>query len=316
MFVRPASLIVAIATLSNSQPGVAAGTFSTPDVTPPVLDGIGVSGHPNMTQSNPSITVTLDISDDLTGVAGGEIFVISPDGGQELGQEFSESGSVRVVHKEQMGYLRAGNFSSLDEGDGYFTHWSQPGTWTVSKVILWDVAGNQVSYAGDQLAALGTTTFTVSNSKYDGVPPALVGGQILTPVISRSSGNDHGVPFVKTKVSMTDTGIGSASGVDYVAMYYCLPPVDADHVCRDYLSTYASLGVPGSGIDTSVTTSNVAWSWPGGGSLATSGVYQLAVVVFATLDGVSNASWSSPLVGGTTDFGTLFPGGTTVTINP
>lgn len=291
--------------------------FSSPDATPPVLNSISVAGTPNMTMSNPSVTVTLDISDDLTGFTAGVIVLQSPDG-RQVAQEIYEGGApLHVVHKEQMGYSRGGAYSPTSTD--VFDHWSQPGTWTVSAVYLSDAAGNAVWYDAGQLAALGGTGFTVLNAKYDGITPALVSGRILTPKVSLSAGSDHGVPLVKTQVTMTDSGSGSTAGVDYVALYYCLPPVDADGTCSDYVQTYAHLGVPSTGAHATVTTSDIAYSWilnpDGTAKLATPGTYQLVIVQLISPDGFSSGSWTSTLVGGPDDLSAYFPS-TALTITP
>jgi hypothetical protein len=278
------------------------------DRTAPTLNSISVTGSPDAGVANTSVTVTLDISDDATGVYLGVISLQSPNG-QGFSLQFHEGGHpLRVVRRQQMGYGRAGG------ADGFY-RFSEPGTWRVSRLHLEDLAGNVRAYSGDDLALLGDTSFQVSNSKYDGIQPVLVKGEILTPVVSLSSD----IPYVQTSVTVKDAGTNAPSGVDYVALYYCLPPV-VNNVCSDYLQTIGSFGTPAKNKMSLITGYPVVSIQPASAgqsksrSTSTLGTYELTHVIVVALDG-TNAGYYSPLVGGGSDLRQWFPS-LTVTLVP
>jgi hypothetical protein len=278
------------------------------DLTAPVIDSISVEGNPNVGLANPNVTVTLEASDDLSGVYEATIALQAP-GSETFALEFHLGDHpLHLVRHQQVGVGRAG------QGVGFY-RFSEPGTWHVSRVHLEDLAGNVREYNAAELALLGNTSFQVTNARYDGVQPTLIKGEILTPVISLSSE----LPFVQTSVTVKDAGTNAPSGVDYVALYYCLPPV-VDFKCADYLQSVGSFGTPAKSKATlatgypaiSILPGNVTRSeMPGTASV---GTYELSHVIIVTIDGV-NAGYYSPLIGGGHDLRQWFPS-LTVTVVP
>jgi hypothetical protein len=263
---------------AHRAPAVHAAYTST-DTTPPVLQAISVAGTANANQAITSVRVTLDYTDDLSGGGWGILWVQSPSGAVYQAQEFFDgNGALHVTHTQTIGESRAGAAFTFDG-------WSEPGTWRVSQLYLYDVAGNSSTYDADQLAALGPTTFTVNNTHYDGIAPVLVAARLLTSSVSLASGNDAGIPWVKASLTVSDTGTNTASGVDYVSVWFCKPPVDVNGQCADEFHVDGYFGTPAIKQST-ITAGGLPFSTLlGAGVLATTGTYQIEEISVQAVDG-------------------------------
>src|SRR5262249_27215621 len=109
-----------------------------------------------------------------------------------------------------------------------FTRFTKPGTWVADYAYAEDAAGNVSIYSEAQLAALGATTFQVTNNGgYDSVPPTLASGTVTTTTVKLSKppkGTAVGTPpYASASVRVTDAGNGTISGTNFGYLAFCLP---------------------------------------------------------------------------------------------
>lgn len=264
------------------------------DVTGPVLTAFNAPTSLKMSKSAAPFRVTVKATDDLSGVNYMYFYAYGPSG-----QTVSLfAGSAFPVT----------NFNS-PAGISGLSRFIEPGTWTINYGYGYDAAGNYANFDQPTLQALGNTTFTVVNtSGYDTVKPTLVGGEVLTPIVSLSAfvpGTTNVLPYVQVKVNAADTGNTAVSGIRQVYLYFC--KVAQPDVCiYPYGSTYVTEQATMSlnaGRQVSVANGNVT------------GTYELAYA-YVYDHGGNYSSYTSTLFGGTTDFSTFFPKGTSVKLKP
>lgn len=281
------------------------------DTTPPVLHSVSVAGSVNATRAGASVKVTLNATDDLSGVYGVVITLASPDGGQTIVQEvYSSVPTTRYKVTELMGVPR------YDTVAGLFNVDTQPGTWSVVEVDLADLAGNEVTYTQPQLAALGNTSFTVTNSDYTGVAPVLIGGAILTPTLSLSSappGTAPGtLPLAEVNIQASENVTLPFAGIDVVSAYFCLPPM-VNNVCADEFGVFIQTGVPVHSATTLTANGQIA-STVDPGQPVLPGTYFLESVEISDTQG-DTSSYTDAAFGGNVNLSALF-GATTITVTP
>jgi hypothetical protein len=281
------------------------------DTTPPVIAKISVSGTVTATKAGQFVTVHLNATDDLSGVYGLLIVLASPDGSQTIvQQQYDTIPGTKYTLTEQMGEPR------YDNPTGAFSITTEPGNWHVDQVYIADLAGNEAIYDAAQLAALGDTQFKVFNAKYDGTPPVLLSGSISTATLSLSAappGTPPGtLPLAALQTIVQDPVTPNASGIDWVAVTFCLPPYNGN-TCADEFSVFSLTGVPVVNA-TTLTASGQIYSDINLGQPVTPGVYQMYAVQIGDIS--SNvASYVDTAFGGTVSLGSYFPT-TTITISP
>jgi len=157
------------------------------------------------------LMVELVATDGLTGVMSAEVVVRHVETGWGLsGQKY-----IAVP----MGRVNMGVPVSI-YGD------APAGEWRVDSVNLRDANGNLKAYDAEALSAMGSTSFQVDNRvRTDGIPPELVGGSVLTPVVSRSKPPKgeypDQAPRVGLSLSATDTGVSKVSGLSTAYATLC-----------------------------------------------------------------------------------------------
>lgn len=266
------------------------------DTEPPKLVAFDVGTALNAGSSTDRLSVRYTVKDSGSGFVVGYADLRSPSGQIKalgLGDDFPAASFTRR--------------DGMQLGD-----WAEPGTWHVVDVILIDAANNQVSYDETKLAALGNTAFVVTNKQGgDLTPPTVVGGSIETPSVSLTAPIAGTVgthqPAV-VKLSLVDAGGALPSGI--AACWAVFATADSAHAFSALASYSDALsGPPGS------ARRDVRAGTEPGQYGAPAGSYQLRSLL--VLDNAGNATnLTSTAFGGETDFGALFPGGTTIVVTP
>jgi hypothetical protein len=271
-----------------------AGVSLGADVTGPVLTAFSSGATLNIGKSSLPFKITLKATDDLSGVRSFYFYAFGPSGQQIYVYPSSGFPATSV---------------SLTGGASNSNRFLEPGAWKFTYGYGYDGAGNYAYYDEAMLDALGNTSFTVVNaSGHDVVKPQLTGGKILTHAVSLSAllpGTTDGAPYVKAKATATDAGNTALSGVQSISLYFCM--IGAPNTCF-YPSghTYA-LGLSSATLNVGTQVS------AGRGNVA--GTYELRYAYI--YDQAGNYSlFESTMFGGTTDFSTLFPDGTTIKLKP
>jgi hypothetical protein len=135
---------------------------SIQDTTPPVLTGFTFSPTAVNTTTNPAtVSVTAQITDDLSGVREAYLGFNSPSGSQNVTVFLSLSSGT--------------DLNGTWTGIGTFPVGSETGTWVVGVVVLYDNVGNNQEYSTSDLQALGFPTTLQVTSIQDTTPPVLTG---------------------------------------------------------------------------------------------------------------------------------------------
>jgi hypothetical protein len=270
------------------------------DTTPPVLKHVSVTGNVNAQLPGQSVGAEIKLTDDLSGIVYYYIEFRSP-----------TAGSTQFVYRTKtVPYPSTAVSSTLTVGaPSSFTRFSEPGTWVADYLYAEDAAGNYVYYNEAQLAALGPTTFQVTNTGgYDIVPPTLASGTITTTTVKLSKppkGTVVGTPpYVSASVSVTDAGNGTISGTNWGYLTFCLP--NGSGGCTDTFSMRGQTNRSGLVANTLIV----------GGQLRadqTPGSYQIYFVQLTDIAGNYSYHYSTDF-GGDYDFHDYFPV-TTVFVN-
>lgn len=198
--------------------------------------------------SNGELMVELVATDNLTGVASAEVVV------RHL--ETGWGSSAQKYISMPMGRASMGVPVSI-YGD------APAGEWRVESVNLRDANGNLKIYDAEALSAMGSTSFQVDNRhRTDGLPPELVGGSVLTPVVSRSKPPKGEYPDHAARVGLslqvTDTGVSKVSGLSEAYVTLC------DEYGWDCLYLSGTALKPGAASGSVVLGSTVGyWNNPG-----------------------------------------------------
>jgi hypothetical protein len=280
----------------------AAGAPGRIDTTPPQLHGISTTGSVNAAYSNQRITVDLDIRDDLSGVASYYIEYVSPSKHQRVWR--LKTVATPLLHVTPT--LTIGSPYS----DPGFTAFDEPGSWEADYLYVFDAAGNEREYFTNGLANLGYTWFQVTNSSgWDNVPPSFASGTIETPTIKRSKaakGTKPGTPpYVSANLSVTDSGNGVASGNFAGTFTFC--HLDAGQNCDDTLILQGTTNQAGEIANTITVGTQMRAD-------QTLGQYVIKTLDLYDIAG-NSIEYKSTQFGGSTNFASYFPQGTTIFIN-
>lgn len=181
----------------------------------------------------------------------------------------------------------------------------EPGTYVFKSAYVGDVNYNYGNYDEAALAVLGRSTFVVKNTKgFDAVPPTLVRGKVLTPVVSLSShhpGTDKAL-YVTVSLTAADTGNTVVAGVRTAIATFC--QANKAYCIDVYSSDSAAPREPTAKLTLGTQVS--AYYLAGDYSL-----YQVQIFDYAA----NRLVLTSTAFGGETDFGLYFPS-TSLTLTP
>ncbi len=108
------------------------------DISPPELVDLDISPiFINTTKSSAYVDVSLELTDDLSGIDYGYARFISPSGGQD-----------------RYAYIRSTESDNIWEGQAFFPQYSEDGTWRISYFYMYDNTGNYINYNTSALAAM------------------------------------------------------------------------------------------------------------------------------------------------------------------
>lgn len=281
------------------------------DTQAPSLTSFTVSGSVDSSRTGQSVSVQLGASDNLSGVYYYIIEIKAPNGSVIRQEGYNAAASKRFSTKVAIGYPRYMNIEFSEQ----FGRWSVPGTWSVQSVDLRDLAGNSRVYEKAELAALGNTDFSVSNTQSDQVAPTLLSGTVDTPVLSLSvppAGLPAGAsPMAMVSLRMQDTGSPAASGLDVFSAYYCKLPFN-NNECADAFGVVGTTGTPTKAATTLKMSGRLVRT---DGSPVSPGTYVLGSVTLQDVAGNANGYVSTAL-GGSVDFTSFFSGASSITVNP
>jgi len=273
------------------------------DTQPPVLKSITTTGSVNAQLPDQSILTQLGLKDNLSGVRYYFIEYASPSGTQYV----YRSKQVATPLLTLTPTLTVGSPPFTQPG---FTVYDEPGTWQAVYFYAYDAAGNVLSLSGSQLAALGSTTFNVTNNGgYDIVGPTLASGTIDTPTIRRSKppkGTVAGTPpFASAELSVTDAGNGVISGTYEGYFVFCHE--NGSGGCDDTMTLYGTTNRSGMVANTMTIGTQIRTD-------QTLGQYVMYYLYLYDVAG-NDSFYESTTFGGSTNFATYFPTGTTIFVN-
>ena len=187
--------------------------FCQDDTTPPVLVSLSYPATVNATNGPQTFTVTVDATDNLSGVSYAYVRFASPSGKQTHYQYLYKSG----------GTLLAATLT----GTITIPQYSEAGAWTLQYLYLYDNAGNIARYTTAALTSGGfPTTLTVTSSP-DTTPPTLTGVTISPASLNVSKGP----ATVTVKLGLTDhlSGVNFACVVECYAAVFLSSPSDIQY---------------------------------------------------------------------------------------
>jgi hypothetical protein len=211
------------------------------DVTPPLLNKFWLLGDVDAQAPLPFLNAELGMSDDLSGVQSYTLTLRSPSGQMIMRSGILSSGQKRYDARVGVGAV------GFSDGPA-FTRFAEPGVWTADSLWVYDAAYNGAGYDAAALAAMGRSTFTVTNHRgHDITPPTLTGGTLGAARLSMSAPPagtwDGTLPFISATVEASDEGNGAVSGNYQAIMMLCLP--DKYMRCTDWVEMLGTADLPG-----------------------------------------------------------------------
>lgn len=263
------------------------------DSTPPALTLFNAGTTLNLAKAAAPFQITIKGTDDLSGLKSVNWDATGPSG-QVI------SGSIDTAFPAAS-YSGKGGFAGVSQ-------FLEPGTWTVTHVYGYDWAANFFSLDAAGAAALGNTSFTVSNSGgYDLVKPTLTSGKLITPskslsVVAKGTASED--PLIGLKVTVADTGNTAVSGIQSASAILC--QLADPGKCIYPVGLTSATGLTSTTLTLKSQVSAARGNVPG--------AYTLRAVT--VMDHAGNfTTLTSTAFGGTTDFSTLFPA-TVITLTP
>jgi len=223
---------------TRSRAAQAAGAI---DVTPPLLNKFWLVGDVDAQAPLPFLNAEVGMSDDLSGVQSYALTLRSPSGQMIMRTGILSSGQKR--------YDASVGIGAVGFTDGPpFTRFAEPGVWTADSLWVYDAAYNGTGYDAAALAAMGRSTFTVTNHRgYDITPPTLTGGSLGAARLSLSTPPagtwDGTLPFISATVQALDEGNGAVAGNYQAILMLCLP--DKYMNCIDWVELQGTADLPG-----------------------------------------------------------------------
>lgn len=271
-----------------------AGASLAADVTGPSLLAFNAASAINLGKSAAPFKVYAKMSDDLSGASTMYFYATGPSG--QTAYVYAPSSFPAPTLSANLG------FSPLNR-------MMEPGVWKFEYGYGYDGADNYSVFDEAALEALGNTVFTVTNNGgYDTTQPQLIDGKVLTPSVSLASvlpGTTNKPTSAGVKVNLTDAGNTALAGVKSVTLYFC-------KLADPNKCIYPSASVYATGQASAALTAGTEVSAANG--IAT-GTYELRHVYVYDHAGNYSALYGTKF-GGSTDFSTLFPGGTVIKVKP
>ena len=175
----------------------------TPDTNPPVLTGFVINPIAvNTTTSAATVTATWQITDDLSGVAGGSARFGSPSGMQ------ASICSVSLISGTNLN----GTFQCQMSIPAY----SEAGSWTVSYVNMVDNVNNQTTLSASDLLARGFPT------KFEVTTGPVAGIDTVGPTASSVTVNPNPVAVNSTSALTAMISDANTGGSKVTAAYYSI----------------------------------------------------------------------------------------------
>jgi hypothetical protein len=173
---------------------------SPQDTNPPSLTAFSINpGSVNTTAAPATVQLNFTATDDLSGVTGIQVSLLSPSGGSSQQASSSFAPSTTTTSSVTI---------TLPRG-------AEPGSWTVNGLFLTDAAGNSLTLDTNGINGKGfPTTLTVTSST-DNIPPVLT-GLTVSPAAVNTSAN---AANVTVGFSATD----DVSGVKTVQVVFVSP---------------------------------------------------------------------------------------------
>lgn len=154
-------LIALIAVIGGASSRIANGQLE--DTTPPALAEFDFNPKTIDVSTGPqTVTLTLRITDDLSGFDFGNFLFLSPSGQQVI------SGGYNAPNR-----IAGNSIDGVYEVTGHIPQFSEAGTWRVIQVFLRDQVGNTVVLGEPDLISRGFPTELVVNGGPDLAPPDL-----------------------------------------------------------------------------------------------------------------------------------------------
>lgn len=184
--------------VAATQPALAIGQVS--DTTPPHLMAFDFSPKEiDVTAGPQAVTVTVQMSDDLSGVKSPCLNFVSPSGGQ------SQFACTSRISGTTLNGTWQGTFT--------IPQFAESGVWRADQLRLFDNAGNESFVRTALLAALGYPTVLAVASTPDTTPPLLTSLGIAPALVDTSTSD----AVVTVTLGLTD----DASGVDFGTACRC-----------------------------------------------------------------------------------------------
>ena len=201
--------------LSNNDSTLATFTVisSSPDTTAPVLNFVTIS--PNTVNNGDTITVTVNIEDDVSGIDRVQVDIVNPVGEQE-----------HTAFAPIESWTSLGN--NLYSYDVKITDWAISGEWYVPAIFIHDNAGNML-YLNDNDSTLAS--FTVISSTPDTTAPVLNFITILPDTVNNGD-------TITVTVNIED----DVSGIDRIQVDIVNPAGEQEHTAFAPIESWTSLG--------------------------------------------------------------------------
>lgn len=201
--------MVTIRTLTGLAALVAVGApaFAAPPATEPSLTGGSVlTATVNVAQPPGQAAVSLRLSAGSVGITEFGVTLTSPSGLHSINSFASLPNPPAEPAHQTVDLQIASPFAN-----GGLGIYSEPGVWTVTKVLLLSKDNMFISYSGTQLTALfpSVNVNVINNGTPDIKPPQAGQGTILTPTVSLSGPK----PYFAARLRVADaiSGVANAS---------------------------------------------------------------------------------------------------------
>jgi len=188
---------------------------ATPDVTPPVLNDLSIT--PQIVNNGDSIGITVNVTDNVSGIERIQVDVVNPQGKQGhtafgLISDWKNLGSGSFLKKIKL------------------TDWAVSGNWYVKAVNITDNAGNNFEYYNQVDSAY--SKFTVNSSTPDITPPSLNNLSISPKIVSNGD-----------SISVIVNTVDNVSGVERIQVDIVNPIGEQGHTAFGLIiSDWKNLG--------------------------------------------------------------------------
>lgn len=206
----PPKRMEAIKALAAQQAATRSTKSGRLDSTPPKVLAFSAGTQVDASKSIEQLTMSLTVTDDLSGVDSIMVSARSPSGQYISTYSNGHAGMLQV---------KAGLALSLSP-------FAEPGQWQIVSLGVSDLNNNWTNLDQDALQALGNTKFEVLSASADLVAPKLTSGKILTPEVSASKpakGTANRASYARVQLNISDSGTDAISGPSYSSLSFCLP---------------------------------------------------------------------------------------------